>query len=336
MDQLDPQLNDSAILLRTLLNSVPFGIIVLDSQGIVKHGNQQAIDFLAISIQYEKYLGSSLIKILDHLKPFAEELNNYLIEPETSKSFESIICHNRSLDISIHLIQDGFLMIINDITKLKEMEANSILSIVASQENQRRRLARDIHDGIGPLLSSAKLELDLFLEDLNELDTHIPDARLYRIRQTIDSISADLRDLSHRLIPRLLEEFGLFSAFQNLVSRTQDSTKSHIDFYCNIDPEERFHNDIELNLFRCGQELLNNAVKHAQAKKIILQLIRHNESINLMVEDDGIGFDPSEMKSISDGIGLTNIESRARSLNGEIIIETEKGRGSLFSVEFPI
>lgn len=335
MDQHDTERNDSNLLLTSIVSNVPFGIIVLDSEGKVKLANKQAKDLLAFDNQVD-INNKKLKELLLHLQPLDQELDSYLKQPEAVKDFESISCNDRSLDISIHVIQNGFLVIIYDITKEKELEANSIHAITASQENERKRLAREIHDGIGPLLSSAKLELDMFLEDLKESNNSVPDQRLYNIRQTIDSISVDLRDLSHSLLPRLLEEFGLLSAFQNMVGRIKSSTKYKVDLYCNIEPEDRFNKDIELNLFRCAQELLHNAIKHANAKKIILQLIKHEDSIVLMVEDDGAGFNLDEYEKNNDGIGLINIETRVRALNGDFLIESEKKRGSLVSIEIPL
>jgi signal transduction histidine kinase len=327
---------DSSELLVSILNSVPFGIIVLDAQGNIQLCNQNAKELLTFDHPDEKIIGTSIIAHVHHVSAFARELEHYLIDPANSGTFESIPLKDRTLDISLHTVEDGFLIIINDITGMKDMETSSIQAIITGQENERKRLAREIHDGIGPLLSSAKLELDLFLEELKEHDNRIPDTKLYSIRQTMDSISVDLRDLSHRLIPRLLEEFGLFSAFSNLVNRFKNSTKSTIDLYSNVETGERFDKDIELNLFRCGQELLHNALKHAKAKKIILQLIKHEDSIVLMVEDDGIGFNPGEVQTPQDGIGLINIETRVRALNGDLLVEADKGHGTLVSIELPL
>lgn len=335
MDRPDFDLNDSTGLLSSILESVPFGIIVLDVQGKVKLANHYAKDLLFID-QSTDLSGSHLALHIEHLKPLDEEFESYLLQPEAYKTFESVTYNNTSIDISCQLIDGGFLLLIYDITEVKVLEKDSIQAIIAGQENERRRLAREIHDGIGPLLSSAKLELDLFLEELKERDSSIPDEKLYGIRQTIDTISVDLRDLSHSLIPRLLDEFGLLSVFQNMVTRLNGLKKSNVDLYCNLDPEDRFDRDIELNLFRCGQELLNNAIKHANAKNVILQLIKHDNSIVLMVEDDGIGFVPGRSNKNGEGIGLLNIETRIRALNGDFLIEAEKERGSLVSIEIPI
>jgi signal transduction histidine kinase len=218
----------------------------------------------------------------------------------------------------------------------KKLEANLVQAIIEGQERERRRLAREIHDGIAPLLSSAKFELDLFLEELREHGKDISDERLMNIRSTIDTISTDLRNLSHRLMPRLLEKFGLLSAIQNLVTRAGSTTKAKVDLICNLNPQERFEREIELNLFRCCQELLTNAVKHASASRITVQVIRHESSIVLMVEDDGKGFNPEELNQESEGIGLLNIETRARTLNGEFLIESITGKGTLISIELPV
>jgi len=109
-----------------------------------------------------------------------------------------------------------------------------------------------------------------------------------------------------------------------------------VEFYCNFNAEVRFNNDLELNLYRCGQELLNNAVKHARASEIMVQLIKHDQSIILMVEDDGIGFEQNKNSLENFGIGLTNIETRVRTLNGEFILESRRSKGTIASIEIPI
>ncbi len=216
------------------------------------------------------------------------------------------------------------------------MEIESIQSIIAGQENERRRIGREIHDGIGPLLSYAKLELDAFLDDYGEALEDESDEKLQKIRQTLDSITNDLRDLSHHLIPRLLEEFGLFSVFSNLTAKISKSAKSNLEFYCNFDSGFRFDPDLELNLYRCGQELISNALRHSGASEILVQLIKHDQSIVLMVEDDGTGFETKENNQENPGIGLINIKTRTRSLNGEFIIESQKEKGTTISIEIPL
>ena len=324
------------VLFNSIMNSAPFGIIVLEPDGAVHSLNLNAKNLLMLPISHEKPSGMHITEGMKHLPRLAEELSRYIQKPLPAHSFESEQINERYLEITARHIQDGIIVIISDITELKELESSSVQAIISGQEKERRRLAREIHDGIAPLLSSAKLELDLFLEDLRESGQDIKNGKLLNIRNTIDALSADLRNLSHMLMPRLLEEFGLLSAFQNMVTRTKNTTESQIELISNLYPQERLDKEIELNLYRCGQELLNNAIRHAEADKITVQLIKHEASIILMVEDDGKGFEPDRVKTDKEGgIGLINVETRARTLNGECIFESVEGRGTLISIELP-
>lgn len=328
--------SEPGVLLNSVLTSVPFGIILLNPSGIILQVNLIAKNLLSLTETPENLQGVHINDCITHLGRFAKRLPGYIKDPSPSVFLESGLFMDRFLELTAHMIREGFIIIINDVTGLKEIESSSVQAIISGQEKERRRLAREIHDGIAPLLSAAKLELDLFHEDLKELDQEIPDERLLNIRNIIDSISADLRNLSHRLMPRLLEEFGLLSAIQNMVTRLNNTTNSQIELICNLEPQERVEGEIELNLFRCCQELLNNAIKHASAGKITVQLIKHDTSVVLMVEDNGIGFSPDELDSEKEGIGLLNVETRARTLNGEFIVESVKGRGTLISIELPL
>jgi len=329
-------MDKSTGILSKVLNSIPFGIIVLDSTGGIILANRQAADLFSMEIPPAKMTGLQLIQCIEHIPQLAGELENYLEKEKKRFAMDSLLFHDRILNISGEKTGDGTIFIIDDITRMKEMEASSIQSMITGQENERKRLAREIHDGIAPMISYARLELDSFMDEYREGAGGTAREKLVNIRQTLDSISGDLRDLSHQLIPRLLEEFGLYSAFHNLTARFNNSTKSRVDFYCNFSSELRIEREIELNLFRCGQELLSNAVKHAGANEILVQLIRHENSIVLMVEDDGTGFEPVDAREERTGIGLTNIETRVRSLGGEFIIESQVNRGTTVSIEIPL
>jgi signal transduction histidine kinase len=273
---------------------------------------------------------------VEHIPLLHEKLNRFLEKKRESFNIDLMGINERYIGVKGFSIKSGFICIINDVTILKEMETGSIQSIIAGQERERRRIGREIHDGIGPLLSYSKLELDAFLDEYVEQNKDIPDEKLMNIRSTLDTITNDLRALSHHLIPRLLEEFGLFSAFNNLTTKLNNSLKSKVEFYCNFTSETRFNSDLELNLYRCGQELVNNIVKHAKASEILVQLIKHDQSIILMVEDDGVGFEQNAQNMHSYGIGLTNIQTRVRTLNGEFIIESIENKGTTASIEIPI
>lgn len=320
----------------SLLNNTAFGIIALDTGGNFILANNSAMDLLDIKLPADRLYEYNILSCLDHFPALRDNLEKSINRYKKPFEIESEYLKGKYLNIRGRPIQKGYLVITDNITGQKELEANSVLSIITGQENERTRLAREIHDGIGPLLSSAKLELDAFMDEMNESQAGLPYEKLISIREIIDSITNDLRDLSHHLLPRLLDEFGLYSAFNSLINRINNSVKSNIDFYCNFNYETRFNRNIELNLYRCGQELLNNAIKYSGAGEILLQLIKHENSIILMVEDDGIGFDADESDPDQTGIGLINIDTRVRTLDGEFIIDSAKNRGTTASIEIPL
>ena len=137
------------------------------------------------------------------------------------------------------MISDGYLITVEDISKQKEMEANSIQAILEGQEIEQRRIGREIHDGIGPVLSYIKLTLESFIDELHKQNPQVQTQVLDNISESIDSITTHLRMLSHNLVPRLLDEFGLNAAFENLVYRMNESKKAGISFYTNKKKETR-------------------------------------------------------------------------------------------------
>jgi signal transduction histidine kinase len=327
---------ESNEFLGSLLSNIPFGIIALDKSGNITIANQLAIEYLNLKLPLNDMFKHNILGYIEQIPILSETIAKLIQNIKDPLDLQSLPINDKYLDINARLTPDGSIIFIYDITRLKETEANAVQSIIAGQENERRRIAREIHDGIGPLLSFTKLELDSFIDDFTDSEKGFSAEKLANIRQTIDSITSDLRDLSHRLMPRLLEEFGLSSAFGNFVHRINTNTKMRVELYCNFNSETRFDKEIEINVFRCGQELINNAVKHSGANDILIQLIKHEKSIVLMVEDDGIGYEPDTPDQEKFGIGLTNIDTRVRSLNGEFIIESLKNKGTTASIEIPI
>lgn len=320
----------------SLLDNAAFGIIALDIKGKVTLTNPMAINLLDINLTPEGLRGENILDSIEHFSLLKDFIKKALQKGKKTFELEAELFNDKYLNIKGRAISNGYIIYINDVTQLKETEANSIFSIIAGQENERRRLAREIHDGIGPLLSSVKLELDSFLDDHTAHDSDPSFEKLINIRETIDSITNDLRNLSHHLLPRLLDEFGLYSAFNSLITRISASTKTNLEFYCNFDSETRFDKEIELNLYRCGQELVNNAVKYAKASEILVQLILHDQTIVLMVEDDGIGFEPEKSDQDPFGIGLTNVETRVRALDGVFTLDSVIDKGTTASIEIPL
>jgi signal transduction histidine kinase len=192
-------------------------------------------------------------------------------------------------------------------------------------------LARDIHDQVGTLLSVAKLKLSdleegIPIEDKEKLKSSI---------STLDMATHSLRSISHNLVPGTLSRLGLVLALEHFFNQLKQISTLKIDFAAHYF-DERLSENMETNLYPIVLELTNNAIRHAQAKSLVIQLIRHPNKINITVEDDGIGFDYKSWEKSKPGIGLANIESRIETLKGSFDIDSIHGRGTIATVDVPI
>ncbi len=211
----------------------------------------------------------------------------------------------------------------------KERQLVAAQSLMRGQEEERSRLARDLHDGVGGLLSGVKLSLsnmkgNVFLSEENARAVNIV------IGQLDNSIS-ELRRVSHNMMPEALIKYGLKEALENYCENIDQSGELHIRLQT-YGLQQRMEQDTEIILYRIVQELLNNAIKHADARQVLVQLIKETGKFTLTVEDDGKGFDihhPDYQK----GAGLQNIRARAGYLNGTVDIRTQPGEGTSVTIE---
>jgi two-component system NarL family sensor kinase len=179
------------------------------------------------------------------------------------------------------------------------------------------------------------LNLEAALTEI--LERNVPDTimNLQSAIQLIDSMAIEMRSISHSLMPRVLEDFGLVDALENLCNKLDNTNKIKVSFL-NVGVNKRCDKLVELGLYRITQELINNAIKHSKAQTIQVQLIHRSDSLMLMVEDDGIGFDLNNIKDDDEGIGLLNVESRAKAFGGDFFLDTADGRGVIATIEIPI
>jgi signal transduction histidine kinase len=206
-----------------------------------------------------------------------------------------------------------------------------IRAMIATQEQERKRISRDLHDDIGTKLSA----LGLFLSCLNEqaLVTHNEQIRSLAesSQQFIKEAMQDVRSLLVNLSPSVLEEFGYTTAVEGLVNKINETNMIRFNLVV-FGMKERLQIDYELPLYRITQELINNVLKHAAAKQVSLQIGQRDEKIILMMEDDGKGFDVHAHK---DGYGLHNLDSRTKLLKGTMIIDSQPGKGTSVLIEIP-
>jgi signal transduction histidine kinase len=200
-----------------------------------------------------------------------------------------------------------------------------------SQENERRRLAADLHDSIGGMLSTIRV-------GLITLGRSLPDPQgMNETKQMLDETINSVRRISRDLMPSILEKFGFIYAIQELCERFQATSQIPIQF--RQDGElPVIGSQRGLMIFRIVQELLNNAVKHSQATQIQVA-VGIDKQLFISVEDDGVGFDAEQMKNEKingKGLGLYNIENRARLLGAELFFESQNSKGSKTTLTLPV
>ncbi len=204
----------------------------------------------------------------------------------------------------------------------RSLFSKRILSaVLRTEERSRSQFAKELHDGMGPLLSSAKMSLSaISTENMNDEQCKI----LQNTRFVIDEAIRSVREISNNMSPQILMDFGLAQGLQHFLSRIQSLHTIEIVFDTNLH-KERYDNDIEVVLYRVICELINNSLKHSGCKKIEVSLISKGTALELIYRDDGCGFCPDTV--ISNGMGLSNITSRIDSLNGELQITSKVGAG---------
>jgi len=219
--------------------------------------------------------------------------------------------------------------VLSDLAFQKEQNMNLL---VMGIERERERIARDIHDGLGVMLASVKMKLNLFQE--NNIKENESREKITTIISELDNSHKELRNIARNLMPKALYKVGLVPAVEELVYRIKMLDDDFdVQFYTNMD----FTNTSRLSqlyLFRIIQELLTNLVTHSRAKSASLQLVKHEDVLRLTMEDDGVGFDLS--KKLKEGNGLNNIKYRVDALNGQVFFDSSPGKGSLISLEIPL
>jgi signal transduction histidine kinase len=203
--------------------------------------------------------------------------------------------------------------------------------IVVGEERERKRVAEELHDGLGGLLSALKMNVERI--DLENKDFSAQEQMIYKsMLEMIDKACQEVRDISHNMLPVALEHFGISIVLQNMARQINQGGKIQLEVDI-FGFEKRIDLNTELHLYRIVQELFNNILKHAGASKAVIQLVKQNNYISLLVEDDGSGFERATV--YKNGIGLLNVQSRVKILGGNISIDTSPQSGSTIIITIP-
>lgn len=207
--------------------------------------------------------------------------------------------------------------------KLVRARASALLE---GQENERRRIVKELHDGVGQLLTAIRMRVEMLEGD---------DPLREEIRKQINETIAEVRRISYNVMPQALVDFGLEAALKGLCDSMKRYSNLDIDFTYIKESHEVLNFEVTTALFRIAQEGLNNVVKYANASTVYLHIIQKEDEIYLALEDDGKGFEVSDTET-AQGMGLQNIRERAKLLNGSAEIHSVPGQGTVIEVHIPV
>ena len=207
----------------------------------------------------------------------------------------------------------------------RRVARDALRRVVAGQEIERRRLARELHDETGQALTSILLGLRAVEEANSDVDVN-------DLRELVVGTLQDVRRLAVQLRPKALDDFGLVPALERLVQTFSESSGISVELEARVG-EERLPNDVETTVYRIVQEALTNVVKHAEAHKVSILLVRRGTTLTAVVEDDGQGFDATAVHD--DSLGLEGMRERVELHDGRMVVETAPGAGTTLRIEVP-
>lgn len=213
----------------------------------------------------------------------------------------------------------------------REQQIVSMRSMLEGQEKERSRIARDLHDGLGNLLSTLKV-------NIGSLQINFDDTNAQKIygsaSQMIDEACTEVRKIAHEMMPQSLKKLGLRKAIEDLVKKMDATHSFDAEFHVH-GSEQTFDDNTNVMLYRIVQEALNNIVKYANASEVSVQITYSEEWFDLTIEDDGEGFDPNTVDS-EKGMGLKSIAFRTEFIGGTYDINSRPGVGTLVTINIPL
>ena len=214
----------------------------------------------------------------------------------------------------------------------KQNESKVLSAIIRTEEKARQEFARELHDGLGPILSSVKMSVSAV--DKTKIDPSNLEV-ISLTEQNIDEAINTVKEISNSLSPHILKNYGLHEAVDNLINRFQANENLTIRLTSNI-RNKRIDYSIEIILYRILGELISNTIKHASARIVEINLFHKKNLFELIYSDNGIGFNLEDVETTTQGMGLSNIRSRIKSLNGTVDILTQPGEGFNIKISLTI
>ena len=216
---------------------------------------------------------------------------------------------------------------------LQEHELHEIDKILEGQEKERIKIANDLHDNLGSLLATVKLNFNNLKQQQNKT-IEDKDQLFDKTDSLIEEAYQKVRTIAHTKNAGVIANQGLLSAVKNIAKKVSIPGKLKVEVIP-FGLEERIENSLEIAIFRMIQEILTNAIKHAEASEIIINLTQHDDSLNIIVEDNGKGFNPKTIDK-KEGMGITNIEKKVEQMGGVFSIDSFEKKGTSIIIDIPL
>ncbi len=275
----------------------------------------------------------------DEMERVIERAKKYHGKPAPTAEWKNLTKSGEEIYVEVTTAQISYfgkeyrMATIKDITAQRKAEEKVFSALVEGENRERTRLAQELHDGIGQYLAATYMNLD----SLKKETENFSEENLEQFNKAISYLKqamVETRNLSHNLMPQVIENYGLAIAVQELITDVEKNKDITFSYYYNISKEDLSRKK-QINIYRIIQECLANIVKHSDATKVSIQLIKDKIDMMLTIEDDGIGFDGSNL-DFNAGLGLRSIKTRVFIMGGIFDIETRKERGTLISVSIPL
>ncbi|MBN1184926.1 MAG: PAS domain S-box protein [Bacteroidales bacterium] len=320
---------------RNIFNSSKDGILVSDFNNYILSANSEILTRL--NTKEEVIIGK---RIYDFIPPaYKPGIVSRLLLLKEGKSLppfelELIVENSKTLPVEINSLliefegKKAILTLIRDLTERKSIQQKVMQAIIRTEERERSRFAKDLHDGLGPLLSAMGIYLNSLTEETSDERREFA---LTNMERTIDEAIRSIKEISNSISPHILQNFGLDEAIRAFLDKFMHLNTIKIKLNNNI--KERIDPTLEITIYRIIVELVNNSMKHSKAKKITIHISLNKDIIEIKYRDDGIGFNIEKINRNSKGMGLFSIRNRVASLNGNIAITSKIGEGMRVNIE---
>jgi PAS domain S-box-containing protein len=305
---------------------LPQTVIELDTEGVIKFLNDAGYEFLGIN-RYDIKKGINIRQfIIDEQKDRFHQDFMYILEGGLNKGQEYSLKSKKGKFNSINIYLspivnnehiEGLRGIIIDISKNKSLERKAFRAVIDTEERERKRYSEDLHDGLGPLLSTIKLYINQLNQDIG--DDKQKSETLSFTNDLIDEAISTTRTIANNILPSSIEDNGLWAAVVSFCKHIEKTGAVKFELVNNT--KLKFMKKAQNNIYRILIELINNTIKHAHAKNIRISFELLNDDLKIVYSDDGVGISDDR----SNGLGISNIENRSNSLNGKYRFFNEGG-----------